>query len=70
MATVMRSVRAIINETQQSSLAMNEIFKRMKKHRTDNLRDVDQLKEIMRYYAKMQVVFIDEAVRVELYSLP
>ena len=58
MATVMRSVRAIINETQQSSLAMNEIFKRMKKHRTDNLRDVDQLKEIMRYYAKMQVVFI------------
>jgi hypothetical protein len=66
MATVMRSVRAIINETQQSSLAMNEIFKRMKKHRTDNLRDVDQLKEIMRYYAKMQVVFIDEDEQVSL----
>ena len=66
MATVMRSVRAIINETQQSSLAMNEIFKRMKKHRTDNLRDVDQLKEIMRYYAKMQVVFIDDEEQVSL----
>ena len=45
---------------------MNEIFKRMKKHRTDNLRDVDQLKEIMRYYAKMQVVFIDEDEQVSL----
>lgn len=66
MATVMRSVRAIINETQQSSLAMNEIFKRMKKHRTDNLKDVEQLKEIMRYYAKMQVVFIDEDEQVSL----
>ena len=29
MANVMRTVREIINETSQSSLAMNEIFKRM-----------------------------------------
>lgn len=65
IASTMRTVRAIISETQQSSLAINEIFKRMKK-RQDLLANVEELKEIMRYYAKMQVVYIDEDEQVSL----
>lgn len=65
MATTMRAVRAIINETQQSSLAINEIFKRMKKRASD-LANVEQLKEIMHYFAKMQVVYIDDDEQVSL----
>ena len=66
MANAMRTVRAIISETQQSSLAINEIFKRMRKHSNDQLTNVEELKEIMRYYAKMQVVYIDEDEQVSL----
>ncbi len=66
MANVMRTVRAIINENQQQSLAINEIFKRMKKHRNESLTNVEELKEIMRYYGKLQVVFIDDDEQVSL----
>ena len=66
MANVMRTVRAIINENQQKSLAINEIFKRMKKHRNESLTNVEELKEIMRYYGKLQVVFIDDDEQVSL----
>lgn len=66
MATVMRTVRAIINENQQHSLAINEIFKRMRKHRNESLTNVEELKEIMRYYAKLHVVFIDDDEQVSL----
>lgn len=66
MASVMRTVRAIINETQQSSLAMNEIFKRMKKHKNESLTNVEELKEIMTYYKKMNVVWIDDDEQVSL----
>jgi DNA replication licensing factor MCM7 len=66
MATVMRTVRAIINENQQHSLAINEIFKRMRKHRNETLTNVEELKEIMRYYAKLHVVFIDDDEQVSL----
>ena len=66
VANVMRTVRAIINENKQQSLAMNEIFKRMRKHRNEALTNVEELKEIMRYYAKLQVVFIDDDEQVSL----
>ena len=66
MANVMRTVRAIINENQQKSLAINEIFKRMKKHRNESLTNVEELKEILRYYGKLQVVFIDDDEQVSL----
>ena len=65
-ASVMRTVRAIILENKQQSLAINEIYKRMKKYKNDSLTNVDQLKEIMRYYGKMQVVYVDEDEQVSL----
>jgi hypothetical protein len=38
----------------------------MKKHRNESLTNVEELKEIMRYYAKMQVVYIDDDEQVSL----
>lgn len=66
VASVMRAVRSIIGETNKSSLAINEIFKRMKKNHNDSLTNVEELKEIMRYYAKLQVVYIDDDEQVSL----
>jgi hypothetical protein len=40
-ASVMRTVRAIILENKQQSLAINEIYKRMKKYKNDSLTNVD-----------------------------
>jgi hypothetical protein len=38
----------------------------MKKHRNESLTNVEELKEIMRYYSKMQVVYIDDDEQVSL----
>lgn len=65
LASVMRTVRAIIQDSNQASLAINEIFKRMRKNKNE-LTNVEELKEAMRYYAKMQVVFIDDDEQISL----
>jgi len=38
----------------------------MRKHKNDSLTNVEELKEIMHYYAKMQVVYIDDDEQVSL----
>jgi hypothetical protein len=38
----------------------------MRKHRNESLTNVEELKEIMRYYGKLQVVFIDDDEQVSL----
>ena len=59
-AEVMRHVKDICQNNNNEPISVNEIFKKLSKHNAQNSVDKEQLKNIITYYSRLQVLYMNQ----------